>query len=163
MQLIKNLWQYKELFYFLTLRDIKVRYKQAILGFGWAILSPVVLALVFWLVFGVFLKIQTGPIPYLLLVFAKLTFWNFFSQSVTIISSSLIGNANLISKSSFPREILVLSTASSRLIDLLASFLILVIMMVFYHTTFSFQILWLIPILIFEILLILGLGFMFSS
>lgn len=160
---MKRLWQYRELFYFLTLRDIKVRYKQAIFGFGWAILSPVILALVFWLVFDIFLKVESGPIPYLLLVFTKLTFWNFFSQSVSAASLSITANANLISRSKFPREVLVLSTVVVRLVDLLASFAVLVVLMFFFKIGVSFQVLWLIPILFLEVVLVIGLGLIFAS
>lgn len=158
-----KIWQYRELFYFLTLRDIKVRYRQAVLGFGWAVISPVVLALVFWLVFGVFLKVHSGPIPYLLLIFSKLTFWNFFSQTLSAAAASLTGNSNLISKSAFPREILVLSSVSVRIVDLSAAVVVLAALMFFYKIGVSFQVFWLIPIVALEIILVIGLGLVVAS
>lgn len=166
MQLIKNfkeLWQYRELFYFITLRDIKIRYKQALFGIIWALVSPITLALVFWIVFGIFLKIQTGPTPYLLLVFSKLTFWNFFSQSLTISTTSFTSNANLISKSAFPREIIVISAVFTKILDLMASLVVLFVLMFLYGSEFSLTALWILPLLIITFLLILGLGFIFSS
>lgn len=160
---IKNLWEHRELFYFLTLRDIKVRYKQAILGFSWAIFSPVLLAVVFWIVFEIFLKINTGSIPYLLLIFTKMAFWNYFSQSISAASTSVTGNSNLITKSLFPREILVFSTITVRIIDLLAALSVLIILALFLKLTLSFYILWIIPIFLIEMLFCLGLGLMLSA
>lgn len=160
---LKEIWRYHQLLYFLTLRDIKVRYKQAVFGIGWAILSPAALALVFWLVFGVFLNVSSGPVPYLLLVFSKLTFWNFFSQSVSGSSTALTSNANLIIKSAFPREILIFSSTLVRIIDLAASLAIMAILMAAYGFGFSLQTIWLIPILLIESLLIIGLSLIFSS
>src|SRR3989338_561734 len=129
MQLIKNLWQYKELFYFLSLRDLKVRYRQAILGIAWALISPIVLAIVFWFIFGLFLKIHSGPTPYLLLIFTRLTFWNFFSQTVSSSATSVTSNSNLV----------------------------------LYKIGISFNVLWIIPILLLEVLLISAFALIFSS
>lgn len=133
------------------------------LGILWALISPAILAIVFWLVFGVFLKISTGPIPYLLLVFAKLTFWNFFSQSVSASAASITGNSNLITKSYFPREIVIFSPITVRLVDLGASLIVLIILMVFYGVGFSLNALWVFPLLILEIFLISSLTLLFSS
>jgi len=163
MQLIKNLWQYKELFYFLSLRDLKVRYRQAILGIAWALISPIVLAIVFWFIFGLFLKIHSGPTPYLLLIFTRLTFWNFFSQTVSSSATSVTSNSNLVLKSYFPREILVFSPIVVRLVDLASSFIVLILLMVFYKIGISFNVLWIIPILLLEVLLISAFALIFSS
>src|SRR3989338_841026 len=145
MQLIKNLWQYKELFYFLSLRDLKVRYRQAILGIAWALISPIVLAIVFWL------------------IFTRLTFWNFFSQTVSSSATSVTSNSNLVLKSYFPREILVFSPIVVRLVDLASSFIVLILLMVFYKIGISFNVLWIIPILLLEVLLISAFALIFSS
>ena len=163
MQLIKNLWQYKELFYFLSLRDLKVRYRQAIFGIAWALISPIVLAIVFWFIFGLFLKIHSGPTPYLLLIFTRLTFWNFFSQTVSSSATSVTSNSNLVLKSYFPREILVFSPIVVRLVDLASSFIVLILLMVFYKIGISFNVLWIIPILLLEVLLISAFALIFSS
>ena len=163
MQLIRNLWQYRELFYFLSLRDLKVRYRQAIFGIAWALISPIVLAIVFWFIFGLFLKIHSGPTPYLLLIFTRLTFWNFFSQTVSSSATSVTSNSNLVLKSYFPREILVFSPIVVRLVDLASSFIVLILLMVFYKIGISFNVLWIIPILLLEVLLISAFALIFSS
>jgi len=163
MQLIRNLWQYRELFYFLSLRDLKVRYRQAIFGIAWALISPIVLAIVFWFIFGLFLKIHSGPIPYLLLIFTRLTFWNFFSQTVSSSATSVTSNSNLVLKSYFPREILVFAPIVVRLVDLASSFIVLVLLLLFYKVGISFNVLWIIPILLLEVLLISAFALIFSS
>lgn len=165
MEKFKNsrLWYFRYLFIFLIWRDVKVRYKQAILGVAWALLSPIVLAFVFWVVFSLFFPVDSGPIPYILLIFSKLTFWNFFTQSVSSASLSLTGNTNLITRSSFPREILVFSSISVRLVDLVASIAVLLALAIFFRVDFSFEVLWLVPILVVEFFLATAFGLIFSS
>lgn len=160
---IFGLWKYKDLIYFLTVRDIKVRYKQAIFGFAWAILTPTFQALVFWLVFGTLFRIPTGKIPYLPLVFSGFVFWNFFSQSVSSATLSVTGNSNLVTKIAFPKEILILSSTLGRIPDLIASLIVLIVIIGFYHISLSAHILWLLPILIVEMVLALAVGMFFAS
>ena len=133
-----NLWKYRHLLLLLVWRDVKARYKQAFFGIGWAILTPIVIALVFTLVFDVFFKISKGPIPYLLTFFTGFIFWNFFSQSISSATLSVTGNSNLVTKVAFPKEILVLASILGRIPDLLASFLVLFLLLVFYQINFSF-------------------------
>lgn len=147
----------------LVWRDVKSRYKQALFGVSWAILTPIITALVFTLVFDVFLKISKGPIPYLLIFFTGYIFWNFFSQSISSATSSVTDNSNLVTKVAFPKEILVLASILGRIPDFLASFLVLLLLLVFYQINISLYIIWIFPLIVLESLLILGVGFFFSA
>ena len=158
-----NLWRYRYLLLLLFWRDVRVRYKQAFFGIGWAILTPVITALVFTLIFDVFLKISKGPIPYLLTFFTGFIFWNFFSQAVSSATSSVIGNSNLVTKVAMPKEILVLASTLGRIPDLLASFLILFILLILYKINFSFFIIWIIPLICLEFVLVFAIGLFFSA
>lgn len=157
-----KLWGYRQLLFFLTLRDIKVRYKQAFFGIAWAILTPAVQAVIFALVFGIFLKVSTNPGYYLLTVFAGFIFWNFLSQSVSSATFALTGNYNLVTKTAFPKEILILSSVLGRLPDLLASFLILLIMLFLYQINLSIFSLWLIPLSLILVILAISIGLFFA-
>jgi lipopolysaccharide transport system permease protein len=129
----KDLWRYRELFYFLAWRDIKVRYKQTVIGIAWAVIRPILTMVVFSAVFGNIAGLPSeGGAPYPVLVYAALLPWHFFSQSLSEGSNSLIGNVNLISKVYMPRLILPASTVVVNLVDFLISFVILVVMMFFY-------------------------------
>lgn len=114
-----DLWRYRELLGFLAWRDIKVRYKQAVLGVAWALIQPVVTTVIFTVVFGHLAKMPDGNIPYPLLVLAGLLPWQFFSTALSGSSASLVGNANLISKVYFPRLIVPMSAVGVALIDFL--------------------------------------------
>ncbi len=130
----RDLWRYRELFYVLAWRDIAVRYKQTIIGLAWALLQPFFTMVVFTVVFGKLAKLPTeGDAPYALLVFAGMLPWQFFASSLSSASSSLIGNANLISKVYFPRLIVPTSAVEVSFIDFLISFTILVAMMIWYQ------------------------------
>ncbi len=158
-----NLWKYRYLLLLLVWRDVKARYKQAFFGISWAILTPIITALVFTLVFDVFLKVSKGPIPYLLTFFTGYIFWNFFSQSISSATSSVTGNSNLVTKVAFPKETLVLASILGRIPDFLASFLVLVFLLVLYQINFSLYIIWIFPLVVLESLLILGVGLFFSA
>jgi lipopolysaccharide transport system permease protein len=101
----KDIWRYRELFYFLAWRDILVRYKQTAIGIGWALIRPFLTMVVFTVVFGTLAKLPSGGVPYPILVFAAMLPWQFFSTALSECSNSLISNANLISKIYFPRLI----------------------------------------------------------
>src|SRR3989344_6320974 len=161
--ILDNLWQYRYLILLLTYREVKARYKQALLGFSWAVLTPTFQALVFWLIFGLLFKIPTGEVPYLPLVFSGFIFWNFFSQSVSSATLSITGNSNLVTKSAFPKEILILSSILGRIPDLVASLAVLIIILAFYHIGLSVHILWVIPILIIEMVMALAVGMFLAS
>lgn len=129
----KDIWRYRELFYFLCWRDILVRYKQTTVGAAWAMIRPVLTMIVFTVIFGKLAKFPSGGVPYPILVFAAILPWQFFANSLTESSNSLVGNANLISKIYFPRMIVPASTIIVSLVDFLISFLILILLMAWYR------------------------------
>lgn len=128
-----QLWEYRELLYFLTWREIKVRYKQTVLGAGWAIIQPLFTMLVFSLFFGRLAKVPSDNIPYPLFSLAGLVPWTFFANGLTQSSASLVTSSNLVSKVYFPRLAIPLSAVLSGAVDFAISFVLLVGMMAFYH------------------------------
>lgn len=127
-----DLWRYRELFYFLAWRDILIRYKQTAIGFAWAVLRPLLTMVVFTIVFGKIAKLPSGNVPYALLVCAAILPWQFFANALGESSSSLVANANLISKVYFPRLIIPATAIVTSLVDFAISFVILVAMMLWY-------------------------------
>jgi lipopolysaccharide transport system permease protein len=137
----KDLWAYRELFYFLAWRDVLVRYKQTAIGVAWAVLRPFLTMVVFTIVFGSLAKLPSGGVPYPLLVFSAMLPWHFFANSLSESSMSLVNNANLISKVYFPRLIIPAGSVIVSLVDFLVSFIILVILMFWYKFVPGWQIL----------------------
>jgi lipopolysaccharide transport system permease protein len=129
----KDLWRYRELFYFLAWRDILVRYKQTAIGVVWSLLRPFLTMVVFTLIFGKLGKFPSDGAPYAVMVFAAMLPWQFFANSLSEASNSLIGNANLISKVYFPRLIVPTSAVITSFVDFLISGMILVGLMVWYQ------------------------------
>ena len=130
---LQGLWNYRELLFFLTWRDVKIRYKQTLLGATWAILQPVCMMLIFTLFFGRVVGLQAGSeVPYPLFVLAGLVPWTFFANSVTNGGNSLVSSAGLITKVYFPRLLLPLATALAGCVDLLLAFLVLFAVMLYY-------------------------------
>ncbi len=129
----KDIWRYRELFYILSWRDIKVRYKQTTLGILWAIIRPLLTMLIFTFVFGTIAGLKNNSaIPYSIIVFAGLLPWQFFSNALTESSSSLIGNERLITKIYFPRMIIPASSVITSFIDFFISLVILAVLFFFY-------------------------------
>ena len=128
----RDVWQYRELFYFLAWRDILVRYKQTIIGFLWAILRPLLTMLVLVIVFGKLAKLPSNGVPYPVLVFAALLPWQFFSSAFSEAGNSLISNSNMLSKVYFPRLVIPTSAVIVSFVDFLISGLILVGLMIWY-------------------------------
>jgi lipopolysaccharide transport system permease protein len=137
----KDLWRYRELFYFLAWRDILVRYKQTVIGFAWALIRPFLTMVVFTVVFGKLAKLPSDGVPYPIMVFAAMLPWQFFANSLAEASGSLIGNANLISKVYFPRLIIPASAVITSFVDFLISGMILVGLMAWYHFSPDWRIL----------------------
>ena len=129
----KDLWNYRELFYFLAWRDILVRYKQTVIGILWALLRPLLIMLVFTVVFGKLAKLPSEGVPYPILVFAAMLPWQFFANAFSESSNSLIGNANLISKVYFPRLVIPTSSVLVSFVDFLISGIILIGLMLWYN------------------------------
>ncbi len=127
-----ELWHYRELLYFLAWRDIKVRYKQTILGAGWAVVQPLATMAIFTLIFGRLAKMPSDGLPYSVFAFTALLPWNYFSQALTRSSTSLVGNSGLISKVYFPRLIVPLSAVIAPLVDFAVAFLALVCLMIWF-------------------------------
>ncbi len=152
----RELWDYKGLLFFLVRRDIMVRFQQTMAGFLWIILQPLIQMLIFYVIFGIFVKIPTEGIPYPLFFLSGFVVWQFFTQVVNNSSMSLVGNIAVILKSYFPRLALPLSTVASALVDFVVSFLVL---MVFLLADGHYPITWrylLLPVL-------LGVTMVFSS
>lgn len=132
-QYFKDLWSYRELFFFLAWRDILVRYKQTVFGVLWAVVRPFLTMVVFSIVFGKFAKMPSNGVPYPILVYTAMLPWQFFSSSFQECSTSLITNQSLISKVFFPRIIIPISSVIVTLVDFLVAFIILLGLMVYYH------------------------------
>jgi len=160
---LKDLWAYRELLYFLVWRDVKVRYKQTVLGAAWAILQPLLLMLIFNFFFARLGGISSGNIPYPLFAYAGLLPWTFFATAITNSGNSLVGSTNLITKVYFPRTFLPAAAVGAGLVDLAIAFGLLIIMMIYYgvglHLSFA-----LLPVLIVLVtLLALGVGLLMSA
>ncbi len=130
---IRELWQYKELFYFFTWRDIKVKYKQAVLGGLWAILQPFMTMLIFTFL-GNMLNIPSDGIPYPIFAYSGLMFWTMFSSSVSNAGNSMISNANIIKKIYFPRLIIPMSSILVAAFDFVMAFIVYIGLLIYFHT-----------------------------
>ncbi|OGW33220.1 MAG: phosphate ABC transporter permease [Nitrospirae bacterium GWC2_42_7] len=144
----RELWAYRELLFFLSWRDIKVKYKQTTLGVAWAILQPFLTMIVFSVLFGTFAKMPSDGIPYPIFVYAGLLPWNYFSSSLSSSGNSLVASSNLITKVYFPRLIIPASAALSSLLDFLIASVILIGMMFFYNYSPNLSGIFLIPSLV---------------
>jgi lipopolysaccharide transport system permease protein len=130
---LRDLWVYRELVFFMTWRDLKVRYKQTLLGAAWAILQPVMLMVVFTLLFERVAGLSSEGLPYPLFNFAALLPWNMFAHALSTAGNSLVANRNMLTKIYFPRMILPLASVLASMVDFLIAFSVLVGMMVYYH------------------------------
>jgi lipopolysaccharide transport system permease protein len=154
----KELWAYRELLYVLTIRDVKVRYKQTVLGFAWAIIQPVMMMVVFSIFFGRLARIPSEGYPFPIFVYAALLPWTFFANSIVSCANSLVGSSNLISKVYFPRLIVPLSSIGSGLVDFAVAAGILLVLMVYYGVGWTLNLL-MAPVLMAGLLLsALGVG-----
>lgn len=160
---LKDLWEYRELLYFLTWRDVKIRYKQTALGIAWAVLQPLLTMLVFSIFFGRLAKIPSDGIPYPIFSLAALVPWNFFANGLTQSSNSLVASANMIKKVYFPRLVIPLSSIFSGVVDFSIA-LVLVLAMMFYNQIgVTARILWLPVFLLLALATALGVGLWLSA
>ncbi len=160
---LHDLWQYRDLIYILTLRDIKVRYKQTVLGILWAIIQPLFMMIIFTLFFGRLAGIPSDGIPYPLFAYAGLLPWTFFSNALNSSGNSLVGNSSLITKVYFPRMIIPIAAVGSGLLDFVIAFGLLVLLMLYYGIGFSPNVL-ILPILaLLTALLAIGVGMWMSA
>lgn len=130
---IKELWAYRDLLYFLVWRDIKVKYKQTLLGIAWAVLRPFLMMVVFSVLFGYFAKVPSDGIPYPIFVYTGLLVWTYFSSALINSGSSLLSSSNLITKTYFPRLIIPMSASIACLVDFFIAFAMLIAMMFYYN------------------------------
>lgn len=135
------IWRYRELLYFLTWRSIKVRYKQAVIGVGWVILQPLLTVGIFTAIFGVLARMPSDGVPYPVFALAALVPWMFFAQAITRGGTSLVGDAGLLTKVYFPRLLIPLSACSTGLLDVLLSFIALVVLMGWYDIAITWRVL----------------------
>ena len=160
---LRDIWAYRELLYFLTWRDVKVRYKQTLLGAAWAIIQPLFTMLIFTLFFGKLAKVPSDGIPYPIFAYAGLLPWTFFSNAITNSGNSLVGSSNLITKVYFPRMIIPGAAVAAGLLDFAIAFLILIGLMIYYGIALTWSIL-LLPVLVaLTALLALGVGMWMSA
>ena len=160
---LRELWEYRELLWFLVWRDVKVRYKQTVLGAGWAILQPVATMIVFSLFFGRLAGMPSDGLPYPIFSFAGLVPWTFFSQGLSQSANSLVGSHNLITKVYFPRLAIPISTVIAGLVDFALSFLVLLVMMLAYGIVPGPEVLALAPLLLLALVTALGAGLWLSA
>ena len=160
---LHEVWEYRELLYFLTWRDIKVRYKQTVLGAAWAILQPFFTMVVFSIFFGKLAKMPSDGIPYPIFAFAALVPWTFFAHGLSQSSNSLVGSANLIKKVYFPRLVIPISSVISGVVDFVLAFVVLLGMMVFYGILPTAHVIWLPFMLLLAFMTALGVGFWLSA
>lgn len=160
---LRELWAYRELLYFLVWRDIKVRYKQTVLGAAWAIIQPFFTMVVFSLFFGSLAKIPSDGIPYPIFAYTALVPWTFFANGLTQASNSLVGNSGLIKKVYFPRLAIPIAGVLSNLVDFALAFLVLLLMMVYFNIWPTAAILWLPLLLLLAFVTALGVGLWFSA
>jgi lipopolysaccharide transport system permease protein len=160
---LRDIWSYRELLYFLTWRDIKVRYKQAAIGAAWAVLQPLLTMVVFSVVFGALIRVPSDGLPYPVFAYAALLPWNFFAAALTRASGSLVNDASLITKVYFPRLLLPVSAVLSMTLDFGVAFLILLAMMGWYGIVPGVALLTLPLFLLLAFMTALGCGLWLSA
>jgi lipopolysaccharide transport system permease protein len=160
---LSELWEYRELLYFLIWRDVKVRYKQTVLGAAWAVMQPLFMMVVFSLFFGLLAKVPSDGIPYPIFTFCALIPWQLFANALSEASNSLIGNQNLITKVYFARLVIPIAAVLSGLVDFLIAFLILIGMMFYYGIVLGWSILVLPAFVLLAVLTALAVGLWLSA
>jgi lipopolysaccharide transport system permease protein len=159
----RELWDYRELLYFLTWRDVKVRYKQTALGAAWAIIQPLFMMLVFSLFFGRLAKIPSDGIPYPIFTFCALLPWQLFAHALTESSNSLVANERLITKVYFPRLVVPIAAVLGGLVDFAVAFAILLVMMLYYGIVPTWAIVTLPGFILLAVMTALGVGLWLSA
>ena len=160
---LRELWEYRELLYFMAWRDIKVRYKQTVLGAAWAIIQPFFTMVVFSIFFGKLARVPSDGLPYPIFAYAALVPWTFFANGLNMASNSLVGSANLIKKVYFPRLVVPISGVISGVVDFVLAFAVLLGMMLFYGILPTVNIVWLPVFVLLIFITALGVGFWLSA
>lgn len=160
---LRDLWRYRELIYFMTWRDLKVRYKQTLLGAGWAVLKPFMMMVVFSIFFGNLAKMPSYGLPYPIFAYSALLPWELFASALNVASRSLVVNSHMITKVYFPRMILPLSSILAGVVDFAIAFVILLGMMVYYRISPTPAV-WTLPLfLLLALITSLGVGLWLSA
>ena len=159
----EELWRFRYLFASLVWRTLRVRYQQTVIGVGWALIQPFLLTFVFTIIFGRLANMPTNGQPYPLFVLSGLIVWLFVAQSFTSAVASIVGNAHLITRIYFPRVILILAAITATLVDFMCSFLLLVLMMVWYGVAPSIGVLAFLPMMALAIMTVFGLSLWLSA
>lgn len=160
----RDLWLFRELFYILSWRDLKVRYKQTVIGASWSIIRPLLTTVIFTVVFSRVAKLDAPVgVPYPILVFCGMLPWQFFSNALSEASNSLIGNTNLVSKVYFPRLIIPASSVITSLVDFIISFLLLLVLMVYYQFAPNIKIILLPFFIVLVLMAALGIGLFITA
>ncbi len=160
---LKEIWEYRELLYFLVWKDVKIRYKQSVVGAAWAVIQPLFTMVIFTFLLGQIGKVDTEGIPYPIYAFSGLVLWTYFSNSVNHGANSLITNAALVTKVYFPRALIPLAACVSGLLDLAIATIILIIMMFFFHVSLTIVVaLFIVPVIM-TFFLAAGLAFWLSA
>ena len=159
----RELWEYRELLFFLVWRDVKVRYKQTALGILWAVIQPVLTMVVFSVFFGKLGKLSSDGLPYPLFAFAALVPWTLFSNGLTQATNSLVASSNLIKKVYFPRLIIPVATVLAGVVDFLIAFAVLILMMAYFGYVPTANIIWLPAFLLLTLAVSLGVSLWLSA
>jgi len=160
----REIWQYRELLYFFTWRDLKVRYKQTLVGVVWAVFQPFMAMVIFTIFFGKLAGIPSDGVPYPIFVYVGLLFWQFFSGALTDTSNALIGNQSIVTKIYFPRILLPISAVLTRLVDFFVASIVLVALMIYYGYAPNLSGLMILPLLLLiSFLAALGGGLFLSA
>jgi lipopolysaccharide transport system permease protein len=160
---LRELWQYRHLLATLVWRTLRVRYQQTVIGVGWAVLQPMLLAFVFTIIFGRLAGMPTNGQPYPIFVLSGLLVWLFVAQSFNTATNSMVGNAHLITRIYFPRVILILAAVITALVDFLCAFLLLVLMMIWYGIGPTMGVVYFLPMLLLAMLTVFGLSLWLSA
>ena len=160
---IRDLWEYRDMLLYLVLRDIKARYTQSVLGIGWAVLQPLFLMIVFTVIFGKLVKINTNGMDYAIFSYTALVPWAYFSNSLMLTTGSLIQNSNLLSKVFFTRIVLPMFTVLSTLVDFFIAFILVIVLMIWYQVTPTLWVLFLPVLLLLMVVLSVSLGSLFTA
>lgn len=160
---LSDLWEYRELLYFLTWRDIKVRYKQTVLGAGWAIIQPVFTMVIFSVFFGWLGKLPSDGVPYPVFSYSALVPWTFFAHGLIHVANSLVEDANLLKKVYFPRLVIPISAVMSGLVDFILAFVVLLGILLYFGIVPTINIVWLPLFLLLALVTSLGVGLWLSA
>ncbi|MDP6376438.1 MAG: ABC transporter permease [Pseudomonadales bacterium] len=158
-----ELWAYREVIFYLTWRDVKVRYKQTIFGASWAIMQPLLTMVIFSIIFGRVAKIPSDGIPYPIFSYAALLPWTFFASSVTKASNSLVGGGGMVKQIYFPRLAIPLSSMMSGAVDFVLAFSVLVVMMMYYGIVPTLNVIWLPALLLLTVITALGVSLVLTA